>query len=171
MCRKTVLVGVATVVLAGAGAAWGASFSYSATLAPVNPNFQSGSGAGSVVLDDVANTLTINLSWQGLSTTTTAAHIHGPLPATGVLIPGPSFPGFSNGPATGNMAQQVLAYTPTQIATFKGYFDNSQTYFNIHTGNVPSGEIQGIIRPVPEPASLAMLGMGAWWAIRRRRIA
>jgi hypothetical protein len=137
----------------------------------VNVNFQTGSGTGSVVLDDVANTLTIDLSWANLSTTTTAAHIHGPLPATGVLIPGPSFPGFSGGPATGTMAQQVLPYTSTQIATYKGYFDNSLSYFNIHTGNVPSGEIQGRIVPVPEPASLALLGVGALLATRRRRTA
>lgn len=168
--KRTVIWSAAGLLLACTGLASATTYSYSATLNGASAGTASaGTGVGSVVLDDVANTLTVNLSWTGLTTGTTAAHIHGPLPATGVLLPsGGSFPGFSGGPTSGAMAEQVINLTPAQVPTFKGYFDNSLTYFNIHTTTVPAGEIRGSISPVPEPASLALVAFGGLLAARRR---
>ena len=45
------------------------------------------------------------------------------------------------------------------------------SYLNIHTTVVPSGEIRGFLTQVPEPSSLATLGAGlaALGIIRRRK--
>jgi hypothetical protein len=36
----------------------------------------------------------------------------------------------------------------------------SRTYINFHTGEFPGGEIRGAITPIPEPATLTLLGLG-----------
>jgi len=44
-------------------------------------------------------------------------------------------------------------------------------YINIHSANFGGGEIRGQILPVPEPSTLALLGLGAGalvWRLRRR---
>jgi hypothetical protein len=46
-----------------------------------------------------------------------------------------------------------------------------QTYLNIHTVNIPGGEIRGILAPVPEPGTMLLLaaGMSVVLLARRRR--
>jgi hypothetical protein len=120
------------------------------------PNASPATGLGTVLLDDVADTITVNFSWSGLiGGPATAAHIHGPAPvgaSAPVLFP------FTGVPAatSGSIPQQVFSITPTQI----GQLEAGLYYFNIHNAQFPAGEIRGQIGAVPEPATLVMLAAG-----------
>jgi len=38
--------------------------------------------------------------------------------------------------------------------------NDGQAYVNIHNQSFPGGEIRGFLTPVPEPASVLLLGVG-----------
>jgi len=136
-------------------------------------------GTGFVDLTLNGTTLTLVGSYSGLSANSTAAHIHGPsgpFPASaGVIygLGGPVIPlnvmgGTING-SVNLIPLQAGAYTvQEQIDDL----NNSLWYINIHSTAFTGGEIRGVIVPVPEPSTWALLGMGAtglMWFIRRRK--
>lgn len=108
----------------------------------VPPTGSTATGIGTVALSRDHTSITVNLSWSGLSSNAIAAHIHGPAgPGTnaGILF------GMSGVPATptGAIATQTFAVTPTQVAQLRaGLF-----YFNVHSTNFGGGEIRGQILP------------------------
>src|SRR5438093_12729919 len=58
-----------------------AQFQYTVTLnGPNEPTTSLGIGSGTVNYDDVAHTLELQVTFSGLTGTTTASHIHGPQP-------------------------------------------------------------------------------------------
>ncbi len=115
----------------------------------VPPTASIGSGVGTVSLSSDETTLFVDLSFTGLGSNATAAHIHGPAPAganAGVVF------GLTGVPSatSGSIPTQSFAITPTQVAHFKqGLF-----YFNIHTSNLPDGEIRGQIIPTCGPTAV-----------------
>jgi len=124
----------------------------------------SASGFGSVVLDDVADTITVNESWTNLSAPATLSHIHGPA-APGANAP-VLFP-FSGVPnvISGSIPQQVFSITPAQITDLEA----GLYYMNVHDSVFPAGEIRGQLIPTPEPATLTLLGLGSLLIARRTR--
>jgi hypothetical protein len=161
---------------------------------PVTPSL--GTGLATVILDPVAQTLQVNVTFSGLTSNTTAAHIHCCLPAplspnnVGVATTVPAFPGFPLGVTSGTYSSQVfdltqpLIYNPAFItlqgnsltqaeAALIAGIMNSETYLNIHTVMFGGGEIRGILTPapapVPEPATLSLLGLGIGGLIAARR--
>jgi len=131
----------------------------------VPANNSTATGFGTVVLDDVAHTITVDLSWSGLTADATAAHIHGPgAPGTNANI---IFP-FNDVPTatSGSIPEQTFGISNNRIPQLEaGLF-----YMNIHDANFPNGEIRGQLLPVPEPATLALVAVSfAGFAISTMR--
>lgn len=157
----------------------------------VPPVASPGIGTALAILDDVTNSLTVQVTFANLLGTTTMAHIHccAPIGANaGVATPVPSFPGFPLGVTAGSYSTildltQASSFNPAFIANNGGTvasaraalingLQTNNTYFNIHTTRFPGGEIRGqLINAVPEPATWAMmlLGFAATGAAMRRR--
>jgi hypothetical protein len=130
-----------------------------------------------VTLDDVAQTLQIDAVFSGLSSNSTAAHIHCCAPLgtnAGVATRIPAFLGFPLGGTSGNYTSQVFNltdaafYNPAFItlqgglalaeAAFIAGLEAGQSYFNIHTANFGGGEIRGQLEQTPLPAAALLFG-------------
>jgi hypothetical protein len=190
---KRVLLMFAAVLLI-ARAADATTFRFYAVLNGLSespPNNSPGTGIANVAYDDVLHLLTVDVVFSGLTTGTTASHIHCCTPAAqsgtaGVATTTPTFVNFPLMVTSGtyhNVLDLTLAssYNPAfvtasgsipgaEMALVGGLF-GERTYLNIHTTQNPGGEIRGFLDPVPEPATLSLLGMGlgSLIAARRRR--
>jgi hypothetical protein len=144
-------------VALGVGTA-SAQWTFQATLSGLNevgPNASPATGFGTVVLNAAQTQITVDESWSGLTAPATASHIHGPGGAgtnAGVIF------GFSGVPAatSGAIPEQIFAINATQVSyLFAGFM-----YMNVHSSTFPGGEIRGQLLLVPEPSTLALLGLG-----------
>ena len=191
---------VACVVsLAVGSSASAASLVYIGTLngAQESPSVTTtGVGDVMVTIDTAALTMRVETTFSGLTSGTTAAHIHccfvpgGPanvMVATGV----PSFPDFPMGVTSGSYDKtfdltDAATYNPDFVTNNGGTVDSARAalldglsrhdaYFNIHTSANPTGEIRDFLvqcppSHVPEPGLLGLLGTaGAGLLLRRRR--
>ena len=185
------------VALAGAALALPAAavqIIYGATLsgAAESPaNASPGTGSALVIIDTVANTMEVQVTFAGLSAPDTASHIHccTAVPGTGtagVATVTPTFTGFPTGVTSGtydHTFDMLLAssYNPafvTAHANVAGAYafllaglSTGEAYLNIHTSTYPGGEIRGFLAPVPEPQTYALMlaGLALVGGMTRRR--
>jgi hypothetical protein len=194
MKKSLNLVAVIFAVLMLAGVAKADQLVFTTTMTgaqEVPPTGSPGIGSALVTIDTVTNLMTINVSFAGLLSPTTIAHIHCCAGPGGIAIPAttvPSFPGFPVGVTTGTYLQTfdltlASTYNPAFIVASSGTVASAQAafiagllsgqaYFNIHTVQFPGGEIRGQLQAVPEPATLLLLTSGlagVIGAVRKRR--
>ncbi|SRR5258706_1610742 len=122
----------------------------------VPANISTATGFATVIVDDVLDTVFVSLTFTGLvGGPASAAHIHccvatnanGP-----VVIPFLGFPAATSGTYTNT-------FTAVSVANIIG-IEAGLAYINIHDAVYPGGEIRGNILAAPEPATLALLGLG-----------
>jgi hypothetical protein len=140
-----------------------AQWTFTATLTGggENPaNASTATGFGTVLLNATQTSITVNESWTGLiGGGATASHIHGPggIGPTGPTNAAVIFPFQGVPPVTsGSITQHVFTVSAQQVGwLFSGYL-----YMNVHDSTFPGGEIRGQLLLVPEPSTVALLGLG-----------
>jgi hypothetical protein len=150
-----------------------------------------GSGFAVVTVDDVANSMRVQVDFSGLVGNTIASHIHCCQPFgtnAQVATTTPTFAGFPLGVTSGSYDQTLdmtlaSSYNPAFVTAHGGNVAQARTdffaglaatqaYLNVHTSTFPGGEIRGqLFARVPEPASWAMMvaGLGLLGAAARTR--
>jgi hypothetical protein len=127
---------------------------------PVSP---AGTGTAKVTWDTATNQMTVDVTFAGLTTPNTAAHIHcciAPPGNTGVATTTPTFTGFPGGVTAGTYHHTfdmtlATSYNPAfvtlkggvaaaEAALFAG-LQTGQTYLNIHTMAHGGGETRGVL--------------------------
>lgn len=176
---------LAAGLLVGTMAARAIPFVYTTTLYGAGefpPNASTGTGTAIVTIDELLNTMRIEVLFANLASPTTVTHIHCCTAAAGSGTAGvatgvPTFPGFPAGVTAGSYDQTfditdptifnpafVTANGGTAASAFnalKTGFDTGSAYLNIHTTQFPAGEIRGFLQSdVPIPGTLMLLGLG-----------
>ena len=141
---------------------------------PSNPS--TATGFATVTFDIDNHLLTVDVTWAGLTSLPTAAHIHCCAPPgsnASVATQTPTFVGFPSLLSGTYFNTFDTLDAATDNASFIGagtvaeaemrLFDNMRdhmTYFNLHTDINRGGEIRGNLSEVPEPATLGLIGAG-----------
>ena len=131
----------------------------------------------------------VNVTFSGLTSGNTAAHIHCCVAQggnAGVATTTPTFTGFPGGTTSGTYLHvfdltDASSWNPAFITSNGGTtagaeaallagLANNQTYLNIHTTNFGGGEIRGFLVAAPEPGTFLLAGaVLAGFLIRRRK--
>lgn len=168
------------------------------------PNNSTATGFAVFELNDAMTALSMTVTINGIDITGTqtsdpldnlgAAHIHALAPGAPLSASGGVVWGFFGTPFNNTMPNDgtVTPFATGVGGVFTGVWNapegNSGTtltaqlnnlfatrlYINFHTAEFPGGEIRGAITPIPEPATLTLLGLGLLafgrYQVRRRAI-
>ena len=147
------------------------------------PNASPGTGAATVIFDEVAHTMRVVVTFQDLTGTTTASHIHcctavAGTSTAGVATTTPTFTDFPLGVTSGNYDHTFdmtlsSSYnapfitnnggtTASAEAALLAGVEAGKAYLNIHSSTFAGGEIRGFLAPlpVPEPETYVLFGVG-----------
>ena len=175
----------AAALCLSAGQAPAAVFIYETTLsgpAESPPNTSPGTGVARItIVDDVVDTMRVEVTFSGLLGTSTIGHIHccTTTPGSGAMPPAtqvPTFIGFPTGATSGTYDHTFdlldsATYNPAFVTAnggtvdgaelaFLSGLDTGRAYMNVHSTAFPGGEIRGFLAPVPEPSTWAMMILG-----------
>lgn len=176
--RKLTSVAAFLAALLLASTSQAAIIPYSVNFAPEAVG-ATGTGSAVVNFDTVTHVLTFKGDFSGLSGNTTQAHFHccTAAPGTGtvgIAVDSPTLPGFPLGVKLGTFDSFVDLDDPNNFNTnflnasgsvdaaidrFIAGANSGRAYLNIHSSTFTGGEIRGFLA-VPEPASMALLGLG-----------
>jgi hypothetical protein len=182
--KSLFMLALLTIVMVGASQiSYAETIVFAASLsgpAESPPNSSLGTGSTIVTYDSIAHTLRVQVTFSGLTGTTTASHIHSataaPLTGTaGVATTTPTFAGFPLGVTSGtydNTLDLTLAssYNPAFVTANGGTtasaeaaliagIKDGKAYLNVHSTEFPGGEIRGFL-VTPEPTTMFLLGTG-----------
>jgi hypothetical protein len=169
---------------------FGAVITYVGILSGANESPATGSpgtGFAAVTVDDIVNTMRVQVNFSGLTGTTTASHIHCcTTPNAGVATTTPTFAGFPLGVTSGTYDRTLdltlaSSYNPAFITANGGTPASAEAvllaglaagnaYLNVHSTTFGGGEIRANLLAAPEPGGLAIVGaaLGALVLVRRR---
>jgi hypothetical protein len=181
---------ITLAIIFGAGIVFTASpparadFTFEAVLSGANqapPVASTATGKAVVTFVSSTDTLDYSVTFSGLASPSTGAHIHfGASGTNGPVIfefMNPSLTSATSGSYRGVLtAADLLASAPNDINTFAdalSAIEAGDTYVNIHDAVFASGEIRGQLQAVPEPTSLLLTGLGlvalCGYTVRARR--
>jgi len=173
--RRLVPIGVMAFAFALIAAPAWADTIYTTTLLGSNEVPPTGSAAtGTAIVTLAGNFLDVSITFSGLGSLDTMAHIHCCAPVgtnASVAVPFTGFPlGVTSGTYTGVFdLTNAATYNSTFLSSVGGTaaaaeaaliagLNSGMTYANVHSNVFPGGEIRGQLAAVPEPSTL-ILGM------------
>jgi CHRD domain len=167
-----------------------ATITYDANLTGAESG-SSGTGFAEVIINTVLNTMDVSVNFSGLTTGTTASHIHcctvsAGTGTVGVATTTPTFAGFPLGVTSGTYHNvldltSASSYNPAFVTANGGTTAGAEAallaglaadkaYLNIHTTQFPGGEISGfLVTPLPAALPLFATGLGALGLLGWRR--